>query len=171
MSTDVPAAEIYKIVDEDGNVVFTDIPPKDNPKSYEIKPSSSYQPPSTDIESPEDGQRGASFGPTAEELEAQNQITYTAIEFAFPAEDQAIRENSGTVTFSLRVDPALQGDHTIQFSVDGQVVQEAASTSFTVEHMDRGTHVVHAQILDTHGVVLASSNPRTFHLQRISVLN
>ncbi|MEM7096612.1 MAG: DUF4124 domain-containing protein [Pseudomonadota bacterium] len=169
-STFAVAAEIYKIVDEDGNVIFTDIPPKENPKSYEIKASSSYAPPPTDISEDAESRRGANFGPTAEDL-AVEEINYNSIDFAFPAEDQAIRENSGTVTFSLRIDPALQADHVVRFSVDGQVVQKAPATSFTVEHMDRGTHVVQAQILDGKGMVLASTNPLTFHLQRVSVLN
>lgn len=168
----VPAlqAEIYKIVDKDGNVIFTDVPPKENSDTYSVNPGSSYQPPVTDQPATTGEQLGANFE-SGEDPDATVTPAYASIDITFPAEDQAVRQNSGTVTFSIAIDPALHGDDQVQLSVDGQIKQKAAATAFTVEHMDRGTHVVQVSIIDGDGSVVLSSTPRTFHLLRYSAIN
>ena len=173
------SAEIYKIIDKDGNVIFTDVPPKDNPEAYNVDPGSSYTPlpseasgdtPQSPIETT-DGQLGANFDNPDDPATPEPLPAYTAIHFSFPAEDQAIRENSGTVTFRVDINPILHSNHRLQITLDGLVVPDATSQTFTIEHMDRGTHVLQASIVDGQGAVLLSSAPRTFHLLRHSVRN
>lgn len=158
-------AAIYKTVDEDGNVVFTDVPPKDQSKAIEIDARNTYQP--TPLPAASTPAATATDGAETEEELAVN---YESLRITSPADDEAVRENAGNVTISVSANPSLdvQQGHRVQILVDGSPLANAAATSVSLTNIDRGTHLLVAQILDADGQVLISSSPVTFHMLRYS---
>ena len=161
-------AAIYKTTDAEGNVVFTDVPPKDDAKSVEIKQGNSYRP---EVATP------AAVAPAAEDEEDMAEDTPTAgydkIAITSPAHDEALRENTGNISVSVALDPALNtaAGHRLQVLVDGQIAGEAPSATVSLQNIDRGTHSLIAQVIDANNSVLASSSAVVVHLQRYSILN
>lgn len=173
------ATRIYRTVDENGNVVFTDVPPRpDEPgQAVELNEGSSFTPPPTPAPEPtaEDGSRmsleqwlGNEAPPSDEE--AAGPVSYQSLEIASPANDEGLRDNAGTVTVNARLQPRLDVGHAMQVLLDGEVRQTGQTSSFQLINVDRGTHSVQVRVVDANGNILIASAPTTFHLQRRSVL-
>ena len=165
------AAQIYRVTDADGNVVFTDVPPRPEEKSdpvelgsgstFEIEdalPSessaTSWSSDSTDDESADDIQ---TFG-------------YEMLQVVSPANDASVRENAGNVTVSVAVNPELRPGNRVQLEMDGKVIRTTTATQINLTEVDRGSHVLRAHIIDDGGDRLISSEPSVFHLSRYSVI-
>ncbi|MCR9260029.1 MAG: DUF4124 domain-containing protein [Pseudomonadaceae bacterium] len=163
---------IYKTTDADGNVVFTDVPPKDDAKSFELTEGNTYRPetPVPAIPAPVDVDETQE---TEESAEEAPRAGYDKIAITAPADDEALRENTGNISVSVSMDPALDtsSGHRIQVLVDGQVAGEAPSATVSLQNIDRGTHSLVAQVVDANNNVLASSSAVVVHLQRYSILN
>lgn len=162
---------IYRTVDEDGNVVFTDVPPADgrDGQTVELGPGNTFTPPPT---ASEGGRSLESWlGREDDQDEAEGDATrYRSLRVAGPAHDEALRDNAGNVTVTAEVEPELAPSHVIQLYLDGALQQTGHTTRFELSNVDRGTHQVELRIVDAGGNTLATSEPSVFHLQRRSVL-
>ncbi|MGD8831309.1 MAG: DUF4124 domain-containing protein, partial [Pseudomonadales bacterium] len=141
--TDAAAAadRIYKTVDENGNVVFTDIPPREDEKSEQVVIENPNSFDAADA-APDEGKwvvepedQSASGG----DQTAAN-FRYGTLSVASPQNDESIRDNAGNVTIIANVAPRLQPGHVMRLFLDGSVVQEGAQTTFNLANVDRGTH-------------------------------
>lgn len=168
IAPDSYAGAIYKTTDAQGNVVFTDVPPNDESKSIELIKENSYQP-ATPAAIPVTDSSSADATPSEDIPAASyNKLTITA-----PAHDQALRENTGNISVSVALDPALNvaDGHRVRVLVDGTVAAEAASATVSLQNIDRGTHTLVAEVIDASDAVLKASSPVIVHLQRYSILN
>lgn len=163
-------AAIYKTVDADGNVVFTDVPPSDDSQAVKLSDTSRYAPTQTDDADP-DAPAGA--GLQEEEIDTETgpePARYVSLSIATPAYDEAVRENSGNVTVVVQPEPLLAPGHTIQLLLDGVLIDATMDGVFALENVDRGTHTLTARIVDHSDSVLAESADSTFHMLRHSAL-
>ncbi len=147
-------AGVYKSVDEDGNIIFTDKPV---PGAEEIQVDEVQT-----IKAPET--KPFKYTPRPKPVPDGG---YTGIVITNPSEGQVIRDNTGNVTISVSVAPRLQtnlGDRLILY-MDGQAVREGSSGSFSLENIDRGTHEIYAAV-ERDGKKVTSSSPVSFTLQR-----
>ena len=158
-------ARIYKTVDENGNIIFTDIPPREDEPAEQII-----------VEQPNAFSIEEAIGPReqwvveAEEAEPEaSPFAYTSLNIASPEDDQAIRENAGNISIVAIPSPQLQPGHSIRLVMDGTPVQEGNQTRFDLENVDRGTHVVATEIVDDAGNVLIRSDDITFHMLRFRI--
>ena len=156
-------AAVYKTTDAEGNVEFTDVPP--NPtegaaQALELPAGNVYQPSAAPLPA----------AANANEEELPEQVRYERLSITSPANDAAIRENAGNVTVFTRVKPDLQEGHKVQVLLDGQPWPITSQGAIAMTNVDRGTHTLTAQVLGEDNQVLISSDPVTFHMQRISVL-
>jgi hypothetical protein len=165
-------ARIYKTVDEDGNVVFTDVPPKDNQQSIELSQGNRYAPVTVPKAAP------TVNDPADDEADAEDagsSIGYERLAIASPVNDEPVRENAGNLTVDLTIRPPLNTDrgHHVEILMDGAPFAHGQSDGGTIEltNIDRGTHSLQAHILDASGNILVTSQPVTFHMLRVSVLN
>ena len=131
----IPAqAEIYKTVDEDGNVVFTDIPPREDDENAEqiiVENPNSFA-----VE--EAIPNAEAWIVEAEEGEEQEPpFRYTALEIVSPSDDEPVRENAGNITIVTNISPRLQRDHVARLLMDGVMVQEGPQTSFSLVNVDQ----------------------------------
>ena len=163
-------AEIYKTVDADGNVVFTDVPPKDQTKAVVLEIQNTYTPEASAAPQQNSERPGDARDEEPEEEPAA--VLYDHIAIVAPQHDAPVRENTGNVTVVVTSNPALDSSrgHSMQILVDGQIAASGQSNSVALTNLDRGTHQLTAQIVDGNGQVVVSSSPITFHMMRYSAL-
>lgn len=158
-------AAVYKTTDAEGNVVYTDVPPKagqGEPQQPLELPAGNVYAPTVSTPPPP---------PPGEEEEPEETSThYDTLSITAPAQDTAVRENAGNVTVYTRVEPALREGHEVRMLLDGVPWPVRSKGAIAMTNIDRGTHSLTAQVVDANDQVLISSDPVTFHMLRISVI-
>lgn len=167
-------AEIYRWVDENGNVVFTD-EPHPQAEKIEVSPSTVYTPDDS-IRAPEPDQPPLTLSPEPDTSDADNEAPATSYDLRIiaPSGDESIWSNNGDLTVSMIVEPALDAEqgHKILLQLDGEAVSEPrASTTFQLNNLNRGTHTLDAMVVDDNGNTFASSPVISFQLHRTSIQN
>lgn len=160
------ASRVFKTVDKNGNVTFTDVPPADAADPVELNEINAYQ--SRPTAQPRDRTRVPPPQAT-EEAEEEPPFAYEALVITAPANDEAVRENSGNVTISVDVGPSLQSGDRIEILVDGSVAVSGNDTALNLTNVDRGTHSVVARVIGADGTIQATSPISTFHMLRATV--
>ncbi len=156
------SAEIYKWVDNEGNVSYGDHPAPGQKKQV-IKPipistySSGYRKPETTT--------------ARSKTKKAKETRYTQFTVAQPQNDAAIRSNNGQITITLATTPPLdtKAGHKIELIFDGSIVTTSDSTTTTLANLDRGSHTLSANIIDKQGKVLITAPDSTFYLLRSTV--
>jgi hypothetical protein len=150
---------VYKWVDEQGNVHFSDTP---NPQAeaIELKPQPAYTP----AEIPDNNTVPEAIDSVPAEALAPNyQLSITA-----PTQEQAMWANDGKVTVSVQTTPTLNAERgdKLLFNLDGTASPPTTATRFTFEDVYRGAHSVSVSVVDKQGKTLSSSNTVTFYVHR-----
>jgi hypothetical protein len=152
------SAGVYRSLDADGNVVYTDKP---SPDAEEIK-----------IDKVQTIPAGAdNFEYTPPEKPAVGD--YTKLEIINPENDHVFTGNTGDVTVSVVIEPELNtenGDRLI-LTMDGKKAADSSSTSFSLTNLDRGTHTIEVYVVNKGGKSLMESTPVSFTMKRTSILN
>ena len=148
------AEAVYKSVDEDGNVIYTDAPTADAEK-IQLK---NVQPIETaPVETTE----------SSPDQEPQEK-TYTKLEITSPKEGDSIYDNNGIVNISLIVVPALrarEGDKLV-LHMDGQQIDESKRNQFNLSGIEPGKHSFVVVVIGKDGKELKRSVPVSLTLYR-----
>ena len=158
---------IYKSVDADGNIVFTDVPPPEEGISQEVNVGASNT-----FTTPETRSEGLQVytGRQDEEASDVTEFAYNQAIIVAPTNDAALRDNAGNVSVKTRVSPALRPGHLLRLLVDETPLGRPISASeFALSNVDRGTHTMGLQIVNQAGETIFDGPRTTFHLQRASV--
>lgn len=158
----VLTAQVYKQVDEKGNVTYSDAPQKKGDQ-----PISLPEPTTIKITPPPKSATGE--GDESSKAIQNQSVKYESVQIVTPANDAAIRSNSGDITLKINSTPALKANHLYAVFLDGTKVQESAAASVTLNNLNRGSHTVIVHIYDENEQTLATSSPITFHLLRASI--
>ncbi len=148
------AAQVYRTVDEHGNVIYSDRP---QPGSEELKGvgvQTVENPPAPAVQRP----------PTPPQAQPYTDIVITA-----PESGATLRDNTGNVQVSAALTPGLQSGfgHRAQLYVDGVPHGEpGAGLAWTLSNVDRGSHTLRLAIVDPDGREVAASAATTFQLHR-----
>lgn len=149
--------DVYRSVDEDGNVVFSD-KPSPNAEKVEINEVQTIDPGSTPkfkYSPPHEPQ-----GPAA---------SYTNISITSPSNDEALSANDGNVSVSVSVEPHLFPGHIIVLYLDGSPAGES-NGQFNLTNLDRGTHTLAAAVKNQQsGQEVIKSETITFTVHRHSI--
>ena len=153
--------KIYKTVDEDGNVVFTDVPPKGDDSVEEVN-----------VTAPNTADLGTATLPIDSSIDPQEveSFAYQSLRITSPEDDQSVREPMGDIEVVVEVQPKLRAEHELRLLVDGAAQQVGRQSSFHLSGIDRGTHTLQVEVLHRSGEVLVASEPSVFHLQQYSEL-
>jgi hypothetical protein len=155
LSASASAATIYKWVDENGVVHYSDQP---HPKAQEITvaPAQTYTAPPSPAA--RDGNQTTS-GPE-----------YRACEIIRPEKDEVFL-NTSTLTATVRMEPALAPTHRIVLTLDGKRLtnQPPTGRTFVLSAMERGTHSLTMVVEDNTGKAVCNSAPVQFHVRQPSV--
>lgn len=151
------AAKLYKWTDEQGNVVYSDKP---RPGAVQIEvptapagvtPVPADQPPAR---------------PPAAAAGGYDSLIVTA-----PTDGAVLDDPEGRVDVSLALAPALQTDagHAIRLRLDGRALEARSdATDMVLADVERGEHVLLAEVVDPTGATLVVSAPVRFVQQRPS---
>ena len=148
------AATVYRSVDEDGNIIFSD---KQTDGSEEIHVEDAQT-----VNTPSAGP--FKYTPPKKEQAPQ----YTDIAIVSPADDTAIRDNEGNITVSVVLEPGLNSGRGDQLALymDGSQVSVGSSPQFELKSVNRGLHTLKASVIDTSGKTIISSSPSSFTILR-----
>ncbi len=150
------ADEVYKTVDENGNVVFTDSPPKDKPaEKIELK-ETNIQPPV------EFRSRGRESGEAREEETGPYDPRIVS-----PGNEYQMGPTETFLNVSVDVSRPLEDEHSFQLFVNGAPHGERTqSSNLTLTDVRRGRKQLAVSIMDAQGSVVATSPPVTVYVIR-----
>lgn len=157
------SAEIYRQVDAQGNVTYTDEPSGQAPaETVKIKPVTTVT-----LPKPEAVREPEQLRQKVEEEGA----AYSSVGFTAPEDKQAFHSGSGDIAFAVTSSPGLKKGHKYEVTLDGQPVGQTTSGRVSVRNVDRGTHEAGVGIVDSNGVTVKTGNTISFTVHRPSVLN
>jgi hypothetical protein len=148
------SAEIYRWVDPDGAVSYSDRPQP----GAETLGLAAPQPIAS---------RAAKPAPAQGAPDAPLLGPYRGFEIVSPEPNQTIRQEEGKLPLSLVIDPPLIAGHRLELLVDGAPVPVAQSnTQMTLTGLTYGSHRAQALIRDAAGAEVAHTAPVSFHLRK-----
>lgn len=154
------SAGVYRVVDENGNITYTDNPPVDNPSVESIKlPSINTQPaPQVSV-------------PTTKETEDEA-LNYEQLSIVSPSEGTTITPGQRSIPVEVSLTPALREGDAIQLLFNGQPFGSPSnSTHFTIQPLIRGEHSIQAYVIDSENNIVIRSGATTVYVKRPSVQN
>jgi len=156
-------AEIYRIVDESGNVVFTDRP-TDVSEAQQIKlqHTNRTSPP------PEEVENAAETDDVAQE---PGETNYNIVILS-PENESTIPMGPGNFDVSAMIRPSLGSNTQVQLILDGKPLGGLQRhTSWSLTGVDRGAHDISVAIIDQDGQQVAISQPNRVYVIRPSLNN
>ncbi|QJQ94164.1 MULTISPECIES: DUF4124 domain-containing protein [Halomonadaceae] len=162
------ATSIYRSTDAQGNVIFSD-QPRQGGERIELNPLTviptrqpELRPAPAQLQAPAASRQGAVSAPF---------MPYSSFRIVTPRNEETLQTgHAGNVQVQVGIEPALRDDHQIRLLVNDQVSQSALhSDVFMLTNLDRGEHILEAELLDGRGQVRHRSAPVTLYVQRASV--
>ena len=132
--------EIYKVVNPDGSVTFTDQRPSAGAEPVELKPLSVVE---TDIQVPEAAAEDEAKEPTARELRRQ----FRDFRIIQPQNEETFWGTQNTVVISWGASQPVPDNMNVALYVDGQRQDAPASGSVSLA-FERGEHQAYAELRD-----------------------
>lgn len=160
------AEPVYKVVDKDGNITYTDQPPgvsKLEPfKLPPINPVSSPAP-KPDLNAPLE-----SSADSAAQADSDGEaIRYSQAVILSPRDQQLILHDQLSIIIQLGLDPQIRAGHLVQFWLNGKPLgRPVEATAYQLDNIKRGAHRIGATVLDAQGRSLISAAPVQIHVKR-----
>lgn len=165
-STLLAGTTLYRWVDEQGRVHYSD-QPQPNADEIEVVDPMSFDP----------GTREQASPPVQEpkpELSADKApATYNFVGITAPTPDQVLWNIGGVLSVNVAVQPSLVFGHRIVVKYDDEEIDDWPSNSkkHEIRNVFRGTHTVSVSVTDRSGEEVATGTPVTFYVKQTSVLN
>jgi hypothetical protein len=149
-------AEVYKIVDSQGRVTYTDTPPTDESADQ--------------LELPPINELPGTYTADTEVLSSDSSVFagYSVIEIAAPLNESLIYYDQQNIIVQLALVPELQVGHLVQFYLDGTAYgRPMAATSYAIGSLQRGSHSISARVVTAEGGnAIANSESVKVYVQR-----
>ena len=162
-------AEVYKVVDEDGNVTYTDTAPSPDAVPVKLRGLSviSPQKPSP---SKEDKEPVGAEGDPDDAVQSIRKLRdgYRDFSIVSPAPDQTFWGTDNTVTVAWNTRYALQPGMKVIIYVNNEAREETANSMVNLDEIWRGTHEVHAELVDARDRIIATTGKVSFHMKQYS---
>jgi hypothetical protein len=159
-------ATVYKWVDEDGVVHYSDQP---HPNAQKVQVQSAQTYPAS---APNPAAYARNAGSPNDSAAPGNANAYQGCAIVQPGDQQNFA-NLDSLNIVVQTDPPLHAGDQIFVTLDGQPLNGGAPTGaqFTVSPIDRGDHTLQATVRDAQGNVLCQAPGVTFSVHQPSVLN
>jgi len=163
LSLAAASQEIYRWVDKDGIVHYSDQPGSSNAELINVIEPSTYEAP----EGSSDSSSGGDNGGGSSEPEVS---PYTSISIVSPTPDELYFGADAVVNASVELGGMLQPDHSVVFFLNGnRQPAEGMSAQFT--GLARGSYFLRAAVLDQNGKAVIQSQQVSFHVRQPSTLS
>ncbi len=151
-------AGLYKGLDKDGSVSYSDTPFENAEKMT--------PPPITIIDAPK---KAPEVIVETEEVESDEkpETTYSKFKISAPTNGQTIW-NTPDLTVSVSMTPSLDTEqgHTIWLLMDGKaLVKKSRTMLMQIGRADRGEHKLQTQVRNKQGKIIKRSKPITVHIK------
>lgn len=159
------ASGVYKVVDGQGNITYTDVPPAETVMDEVLLPAiNPVSSPAPRTASNSEAIRS----PESADAEPVMAFTgYSSAVLAAPLDGSLVHFDEPSLLVQVALTPPLEADHLVQFYVDGSAYGSAISTnSLSIGGLERGSHRISARVLSSQGAVLAITESVTVHVQR-----
>lgn len=158
------SAEVYRWVDEDGLIHFSDRP-HEGAETVVLPQAQSFSAPAVS--------RRQQIAEAEAETDPSEFDGYKSLRIIRPGQDEVLWNTGGLVDVQVDPEPQLQSGHNIQLFLDGQRVSGLAGgqRTFQLSEVYRGAHSLRAEIHDADGNGLFQSVAITFTVQQTSVQN
>jgi hypothetical protein len=156
------AQEIYRWVDKDGIVHYSDQPGSSNAQLIDVIEPNAYDageaaPPSR--ASADSGDEGDDPGDAA---------PYTSLAITSPAPDQVFFGADAVVSVQADLSGMLRPEDSVVFFLNGNR-HPADGLSLELSGLARGTYFLRASVLDANGKPVITSQQTTFHVRQPSI--
>jgi len=156
------ADQIYRHVDEEGNVKFSDSPPSEQAEKVQLKTTNTVPP----IEITEEEEKPTA---TPEALaEPEGPPPYN-LRIAQPKDEYQVGPAEQILSVLLLTDRNLDDNHYFSLSIDGEAYGEASKSNninINVRRSLQGRRLITASIVDDDGVVIDSTPAITIYVIR-----
>ncbi len=159
LAAPVLAEEIYRWVDDQGQIHFSDVP-RDGAEQVELQPAQTFV-----------GQRVNRTSSEPEQGDDEPAEAYSSLVITSPSQEETIWNTGGVITVAVNPTPALRTGHSLNIYYDGSLLagKSPLATSTQLSGVYRGEHTITATIVDGSGQTLISAEPVTFFYQRTTV--
>lgn len=180
-------ADVYKWVDADGLVHYSDEPeagskrvtlpelsvvpfripvgPAPGPAPAPVAPQGT-QAPTAESSGPPPGAPETPLDSDRSETAAREDIDYELVAIRAPANNQTVASPSGELDIVLALQPDLRANDSIQLFLDGQRVRdELRTTHFSISGLEVGSHILEARVVGPEGNMMRRSKSVLFHYQ------
>lgn len=157
------AAEIYRWVDENGVIHYSDQP---HPGAEEIELSEAPTAPSGAFD------RSQRTLPTNGDGEQERPAAfdYESLAIVQPAPEETLWNIGGQLTVRLSLQPVLRPGDRVRVYYDGER-REVQGLQFELQEVWRGTHNLQAEVVSEAGELMIRSEPVRFYVQQTSIIN
>lgn len=153
-------AQVYTYIDAEGNRVFTDKPRSSSAERVILAPSNSVQL----------NQATPTVHITPPPAVTKPAVHYQVLRILVPEPDASIHNGSGDMIVTLNSEPGLLPGHSYRLLLDGEIQGDVSrSPVFSLQHVDRGTHQLAAEIIDSAGLIVERTPAQPFHMHRMSL--
>lgn len=167
-------AQVYKIVDENGNVTFTDIPPGDGSKPMDLPAISVVETPAYETTARQAAEAAAAAGgdeePPEETLRSLRQ-SYRDFEIISPRSEESIWSPDGPVSVVWSAGSDLREGMQVMVFIDGNLRATTGQPMIPIVGLERGEHVVTAEIRDRRNRTIVAAQPITFFVRQPNLYN
>ncbi|MFT5140509.1 MAG: hypothetical protein ACI9H8_000192 [Lysobacterales bacterium] len=167
-------AEVYKTIDEDGNVVYTDQAPEPGAEPVKLRELSIISPQvAYPVPSAAEGQADTGDGIADGQIEVTSlqdlKRGYSDFAILSPRNDQQFigTQNVASVSWTTRY--RLQEGMAVVLYLNGVAQAPSTNSIISVDEVWRGEHTVYANLIDSRGRTIATTSPVTFHVRQYSV--
>ena len=163
-------AQVYKVVDADGNVTYTDQPPADGAKPVKLAPISVIEAPVYTAPAKagaDDAEVDDTKPPPLRFLRKE----YADFAIISPQEEQSVWHPDGPVPIQWGTGKQVLEGMQVTLFIDGVQRGVSASQLIPVSALDRGEHRAEAQLHDAQNRLIATTAPVVFFVRRPNLYN
>lgn len=158
-------AQVYKTVDADGNVTYTDKPPPDGSKPIKLAPISVIEAPTY-----EKAPDPAKAGGEGEEIPLRDlRKIYRDFSIISPQSEESVWRPDGPVSVAWSVGNPLQQGMQVSIYLDGAKQATTTEQVIPITGLDRGEHTLAAELRDAKNRKIATAAPVTFFIRQPNI--
>jgi len=163
-------AQVYKVVDKDGNVTYTDQPPADGSGPVELPPISVIEAPKYET-APKTGDQAGGEEDNKEMSLSYLRKNYSDFAIVSPQQEESVWRPDGPIPVAWNTKFALQDGMQVTLFLDGKKHSSTTQQMVPMANLDRGEHVLTAELRDAKNRLIAKAKPVTFFVRQPGLFN